>query len=118
MKRILLDENISFEVIPFLEKYGYFVEHIKKIGKSGIRNGEVYKLAVSKEMWIFTRDTDFLNIIKFHNYDVKGIIVLKLLDTTTKNIIKHLKNIVENKAEYLNDKRLIQISDDAINIIQ
>ena len=41
--RILLDENIPYAFIDFLEKKGHTVEHIKKIGKSGIKNGDVYK---------------------------------------------------------------------------
>jgi len=118
MLKILLDENISYEIIPFLEKFGYYVEHIKKIGKTGIKNGEVYQLAISKEMWIITRDTDFLNIIKFSTYDVKGIVVLKLLDTTTNNIKKHLKELIEFNSQYFTEKRLIQITDERIQIIQ
>ena len=45
----LLDENISFDVIPFLKKLNYKVGHVKLLGKSGIRNGEVHKLAASKK---------------------------------------------------------------------
>ena len=55
----LLDENITFELIQLIESFGFFVEHIKKIGKTGIENGKIYKYAEVKNMWIVTRDTDF-----------------------------------------------------------
>jgi len=41
----LLDENLPFALVSFLEKRGYQVDHLKKMGKSGIKNGEVYKIA-------------------------------------------------------------------------
>lgn len=52
----LLDENITFELIQLLESFGFLVEHIKKIGKTGIENGEIYKYAEVKNMWIVTRE--------------------------------------------------------------
>ena len=50
----LLDENIPFALIEFLERKGYHVIHLKKIGKSGIKNGEVYEIAEENKMWIVT----------------------------------------------------------------
>ncbi|MEW6200628.1 MAG: DUF5615 family PIN-like protein [bacterium] len=47
--RFLLDENMPYALIALIEKRGFLVEHLKKIGKSGIKNGEVYKLAEEKK---------------------------------------------------------------------
>jgi predicted nuclease of predicted toxin-antitoxin system len=43
--KFLLDENIPYALIDLLEKQNFTVEHLKKIGKQGIKNGEVYKVA-------------------------------------------------------------------------
>ena len=51
----LLDENIAFKLIQLIENFGFLVEHIKKIGKTGIENGEIYKYAEVKNMWIVTK---------------------------------------------------------------
>jgi predicted nuclease of predicted toxin-antitoxin system len=79
--KFLLDENMPFALIEFLRNKGYKTEHLKKLGKSGIKNGEVYQVAEEKEAWILTRDSDFKNYHKFVTHSVEGIIVLTLNDT-------------------------------------
>ena len=63
--KFLLDENIPYVLIKLLEKKGFSVAHLKKIGRGGIKNGEVYKLAEESKSWIITRDADFQNYYKF-----------------------------------------------------
>ncbi|GJQ22921.1 MAG: DUF5615 family PIN-like protein [Planctomycetia bacterium] len=42
--KFLLDENIPYALIDLLESRGFTVMHLKRIGKGGIRNGEVLNL--------------------------------------------------------------------------
>jgi predicted nuclease of predicted toxin-antitoxin system len=46
--KFLLDENIPYALIDLLKKRGFDVQHLKKMGKQGIRNGEVYGIAEKK----------------------------------------------------------------------
>jgi len=39
--KFLLDENIPYALIDLLKQRGFDVQHLKKMGKEGIRNGEV-----------------------------------------------------------------------------
>lgn len=70
----LLDENIPYSLIGFLERQGYKADHVRKLGKAGIRNGEVYQLAVELKAWIVTRDKDFRNYTKFLSYKVPALL--------------------------------------------
>ncbi len=81
----LLDENLPFALIDFLEQTGYSVNHLKKMGKSGIKNGEIYKIAQQSKSWIITRDADFENYYRFKNYTVEGIILIKLSVTNVRS---------------------------------
>jgi len=54
--KFMLDENIPYALIDLLERRGFSVQHLKKIGKQGIKNGEVYEIAERENMWIVTRD--------------------------------------------------------------
>jgi len=56
MIEFLLDENLPFALIDFLEKKGFRVNHLKKMGKSGIKNGAVYKIAEQSKSWIIVKD--------------------------------------------------------------
>ncbi len=114
--RFLLDENMPFALIDFLEERGYPVEHLKKVGKGGIKNGDVYKYAESNKMWIITRDADFQSYYKFISYDISGIILIKLKITKTSHLLKTLENVLDKCKDKLSEKHLIIIEDKAIRI--
>ncbi len=114
--RFLLDENIPYAFIKLLEENDFMVEHLKKMGKAGIKNGDVYKLAEKKESWIITRDADFENYLKFDSYDIKGIILFKLNITNTNYLLKIMEKFLANYKEKLSMKHLIIIEDDSIRI--
>ena len=62
--KFLLDENTPYALIDLLESRGFTVMHLKKIGKGGIKNGEVYEFAERNKMWIITRDADLAKQIE------------------------------------------------------
>ncbi len=112
----LLDENIPFALINFLEKRGYSVEHLKKTGRGGIRNGEVYKLAEESKMWIITRDADFQSYYKFVSHDIGGIILIKLTITKTGHLLKTMARFLDKYNDKLSEKHLIIVEDMVIRI--
>jgi len=112
----LLDENIPFALIEFLQKKGYSAEHLKKIDKVGIKNGEVYQFAEKKHFWIVTRDSDFGSYKKFIDYDVAGIILFKLSKTNTQYLITTLDKFLKTHHKLLLSKHLIMIKDDKIEV--
>lgn len=114
---ILLDENIPFDLIHFLKKRNYIVEHIKKIGKAGIKNGEVYQYAEIDKKWIVTRDADFENYFKFQKYNIGGIILFKTSLTNKSYLLKVLNNFLEKYSEKLKYKCLITIEDKKITFL-
>lgn len=112
----LLDENIPFALITLLEDSGFEVNHLKKSGKAGIRNGEVYELASRYSSWIVTRDSDFQSIYKLNQYDIKGVIVLKLNSTKTPYLPGRFESFLQNYRDTLDTKSVIIISDEHIRI--
>jgi len=112
----LLDENLPFALISFLEKRSYRVNHLKKMGKSGIKNGEVYKIAEQKKAWVITRDADFESYHKFKTYDVGGIILFKLSITRTPYLLLTMKKFLAIHEDKLSTKHLIIIEDTGIRI--
>lgn len=114
--KFLLDENTPYALIDLLESRGFTVVHLKKIGKGGIRNGEVYEFAERNKMWIITRDADFQNIRKFNTYDVAGIILIKLTLSKTDYLLKAIKRFLDRYKDKLSEKRLIIIEDYEVRI--
>jgi len=114
--KFLLDENIPYVLIKLLEKKGFSVVHLKKIGRGGIKNGEVYKLAEESKAWIITRDADFQNYYKFISYDVGGIILIKLMVTKTSYLLEKIEAFFDKYEDKLSGKHLIIVEDEIIRI--
>ncbi|MCP4698888.1 MAG: hypothetical protein GY862_18850 [Gammaproteobacteria bacterium] len=116
--RFILDENMPFALLEFLRNKDCEADHLKKLEKVGIRNGEVYKLAEQNGSWILTRDSDFKSYHKFVAHNVKGVIVFMLSDTTTRNILDVMNRFLKTHSEKLASKHLIIIDDSTIKIYE
>ena len=115
---ILLDENIPFDFIFLFEYFGYNVEHLKKIGKVGIKNGEVYKYAENDKRWIVTRDADFQSFFKFMKYNIGGVILIKTSLTHKAYLFKIMTKFLNDHGEKLTTKLLITIEDERITFLK
>lgn len=114
--KFLLDENTPYALIEFLESRGFTVKHLKKLGKAGIKNGEVYKLAEKNKMWIVTRDADFQNLRRFSAHKIAGIILFKLSVSKTENLLKAMSLLLDKHQKKLLKKHLIIVEDYEIKI--
>ncbi|HLG30743.1 MAG TPA: DUF5615 family PIN-like protein [Candidatus Brocadiales bacterium] len=114
--KFLLDENIPYALIDFLENRGFQVQHLKKMGMTGIKNGEVYKLAEAGRIWIITRDADFQNYYKFIIHEIGGIILIKLTKTKTSHLLVAMKSFLDKHEDKLLKKRLIIMEDELLRI--
>jgi predicted nuclease of predicted toxin-antitoxin system len=113
----LLDENIPYDLMVEFERTGHQVFHIKKLGKTGIKNGEVYALARALDAWIITRDIDFASQAKFLTYNPLGVVFYGLRDTTVRNVISIFRQLLANDAIEFNEPRLIKIFENGLEMI-
>jgi len=103
----LLDENMPFALLELLKNMGYEADHLKKLEKVGIKNGEVYRVAEQHGSWIMTRDSDFKSYHKFVTHNVRGVIVFTLTDTTTRNILDVMNRFLKKHCEKLASNAVI-----------
>ena len=114
----LLDENIPYSLIAYLEKRGHTAYHVRKLGKSGIRNGEVYQLATSLSSWIVTRDKDFRNLVKFLSSEVPGVIVIESeTELTRSQIVEVFDRFLTSFENKFDGRKLILIEDNQIRVL-
>jgi predicted nuclease of predicted toxin-antitoxin system len=116
--KFLLDENIPYAVIDFLQKKGIDVQHLKKMGKQGIKNGEVYEIAENEQSWIVTRDTDFQNLQRFYHYNVAGIILFKLTGSKTEQLLNAMVRLLDKQKDKFAGKALIIVEDYEVKIYE
>lgn len=116
--KFLLDENIPFALVDLLQSRGFDVQHLKKMGKQGIRNGEVYEIAEHEQRWIVTRDADFQNLRRFYQYHVAGIVLFKLTRSKTMYLLNAMTKLLEKQRDKFNRKNLIIVEDYGVKIYE
>jgi predicted nuclease of predicted toxin-antitoxin system len=72
--------------VEFLRKLGFDVTDLVELDNKGITNGELIKLAISKDRIIITLDLDFGEIYYFSSKKKFGTIVIRLKTPTIENI--------------------------------
>jgi predicted nuclease of predicted toxin-antitoxin system len=116
--KFLLDENIPYALIDLFQRRGFDVQHLKKMGKQGIKNGEVYEIAQNEGSWIVTRDADFQNLRKFYSYNIVGIVLFKLTRSKTEHLLNAMIRLLDKQKDKLAGKNLIIVEDYEVKIYE
>jgi predicted nuclease of predicted toxin-antitoxin system len=116
--KFLLDENIPYALIDLLQERGFDVKHLKKMGKQGIKNGEVYEIAEKETSWIVTRDADFQNLRKFYSFNVAGIVLFKLTRSKTEHLLNAMIRLLDKQQDKFAGKNLIIVEDYEVKIYE
>ena len=116
--KFLLDENIPYALTDLLEERGFDVQHLKKMGKQGIKNGEVYEIAENEKSWIITRDADFQNLQRFYHYNIAGIVLFKLTRSKTEYLLDAMRRLLDRQKDKFAGKTLIIVEDDEVKIYE
>ena len=116
MTHFILDENIGYDLIPFLQKKGFAVDHVKKMGLTGTKNGDLYRVIEKKKSWFITKDKDFSVKAGFDKYRVGGFIVLNLADESTMNVKDKLDVVFKKLKNKFSEKKLVLVKDNQVII--
>lgn len=76
--RILIDECVAFSVFDLLQTMSAEVDHIKTLSFSGLKNGEVYELALNNYNIFITNDRHFRRENIYPVTETLGIIYLRV----------------------------------------
>ncbi len=82
--RFLVDENLPGEVAALLRRAGHDVLFLLETGHRGMRDDEVWRLAVREERVIVTRDLDFPLP---DSPKPAGVVLVRVPDTFTRTAI-------------------------------
>ena len=81
MPAFLIDECVSFQTTQLMKSLGFPAESIQDLGKRGIKDEEVFKVAQERKSPLITYDRGFGDITKYQPYSHKGIVVIKAYDS-------------------------------------
>ena len=90
--KFLTDENIGFEVIKPLRKYGFDIKSILEINP-GTQDAEVLSLANKEGRIVITTDKDFGELVFVNKLVHKGVILLRLKKDSSRNKLRVLGSL-------------------------
>ena len=115
--KFLTDENISASLVNLLRSKDHNVKDIKEEKLFGISDNEVLKLAFKENRVVITHDKDFANLLNYSLTKHKGVILLRFINQSPKNVVKSFMPILKQIKESKIKNSLVIISDDYIKII-
>lgn len=95
--RVLLDENVALLVQEHLTASGHQVEHLASRSLKGLKNGEIYQLALQGFDLFITNDRDFLSPRTFPPTPQLGIIFLRVSMAKPQDQVSALQRLLDRE---------------------
>ena len=89
--RILADEDVSFKLIRPLKALGADILTADK----GLKNGKLFKFAVSESRILLTHDADFADPFRYPASRTHGVIIMKIHPPVEKDLLTAVQNLFE-----------------------
>ncbi|MFI5145061.1 MAG: DUF5615 family PIN-like protein [Ignavibacteria bacterium] len=99
--KLFLDQNLSFKIIPKLEKLFPGSKHIKEFGLEHATDEEIYKFSANNNFIIVSQDADFYEMSLVSDLKPK-IIWLRCGNTSTEDICQIIQGNYEKIMEFIN----------------
>lgn len=115
--KFLADENVSPSLVNELRDKGYNIKDIKEEKLFGISDKDVLKLAFNENRIVITHDKDFASLLSYGSIKHKGVILLRFVNQSPKNVIRFFIPVLGQLREKKIKGSLIIISEDYIRII-
>ena len=103
---LLLDQNISYRVVAYLEPVFGSVKQVKQLGLTDVSDVEIWNFSKRNNYTIITFDSDFIDIASLHGSPPK-IIWLRFGNASNLKIVNKLVTNVEMINEFIADESKI-----------
>ena len=108
--KFLLDENVPRDLLRFLRQNKFECKTLNELHKLGITNGEVVKMAIETHYVIITCDSDYLNLKKSVQNQIR-VIYIKLHPRDPVKLVELFSKNLELCLNYLNETGKVIITE-------
>ena len=101
MSAFLVDECVSSQTIQLIKSLGFPVESLQELGKCGIKDEDVLRLAQERKYTLITYDRGFGDITGYRPHSRSGIIVIRAHDSKSlERCHRVLEKLLKTKTEF------------------
>jgi predicted nuclease of predicted toxin-antitoxin system len=90
--KLLLDENLSRRIVPFLQNDFPETTHVALVNLQAATDSDVWNFAKLNHFVIVTKDADFYELSLTNNDNAPKVIWLRILNTSKNEVLKLLLN--------------------------
>lgn len=113
---VVIDENVSYDLVINLRAKGYKVLSIAEKSTKGLSDRMVFSLAENLKAILITRDHHFLNPLRFPPNKTKGIIYIRQGNLSSTDEIKLVLRFLDSHSPEFFCGRLIILSTQGIRL--
>ena len=109
--RFLADMGVSTGVVEWLRNQGHDAKHLRDEGLHRMPNGEIFIKAVDENRIIITFDLDFGEIVALAKGKSTSVILFRLHNTRTSNLLERLSAVLKDSARALEEGAVIVVEE-------
>lgn len=106
MPTFLVDECVSLQTARLLEALGFSIENVHDLGRSGVPDTDVFKIAQDKKSVLVTYDRGFGDLRKYPPYS-QGESIEETMENVREAIEAHLEALKEDQQEIPSEGKLL-----------
>lgn len=102
-ERFLADMGVSSRIVDWLRQQGFDIVHLRDEGLQRLPDELIFQKAIQENRTVITFDLDFGEIASFSKKIQTSVIVFRLQNCSTSNVINRLKKVIlESRIDLLN----------------
>lgn len=103
--------GVSHRVVQWLRERGDDAIHLREQGLQRLPNGEIFAKAVAEQRVVLTFDLDFAEIVAMTEGRTASVVVFRLRNTRTANVILRLDAMLAESADALARGAVVVVED-------
>lgn len=109
--RFLADMCVDVRVVVWLREQGHDAIHLRDEGLHRMPNGEIFEKGRRENRIILTFDLDFTEIAALTGGEKTNLILFRLKNTRTPNVIKHMSKVLQDSADHLEKGAVVVVEE-------
>ena len=109
--RFLTDMGVSMRIVEWLRDQGHDVVHLREQGLHRLPNGDIFTKAQAEDRVVVTFDLDFGEIVAMCGPRPQGVVIFRLRNTRTPNVIGRLGTVLQESSAALEEGVVVIVED-------
>lgn len=114
--KFLADMGISVRTVAYLRSRGYDAVHLRDQGLQRMEDSAILQKARMEQRIVLAHDLDFGDLLAASGAVLPSVIIFRLRDMRPSNVNRHLKAVLADRSEELEQGVIVSVTEGRIRI--